>query len=114
MAARWNVFIFIHQIQDGDQKKVPAYSSCLATCTVTYKITCDNALHSQFITFPITFDLYPGVEISRKGTVSAKFCPKLCGNCALLQNFQTRKLGKITLFYTVLISALIRFLDMDL
>ena len=28
-------------------------------------------------------------------------CPKLCGNCAFLQNFRTRKLGEITVFYAV-------------
>ena len=27
--------------------------------------------------------------------------PKLCGNCAFLQNFHTRKLGEITVFFTV-------------
>ena len=27
--------------------------------------------------------------------------PKLCGNCAFLQNFHTRKLGEITVFYAV-------------
>ena len=28
-------------------------------------------------------------------------CPKLCGNCAFLQNFRTRKLGEITVFYAM-------------
>ena len=28
-------------------------------------------------------------------------CPKLCGNYAFPQNFHSRKLGKITLFYAV-------------
>ena len=27
--------------------------------------------------------------------------PKLCGNCAFSQNVYTRKLGEITVFYTV-------------
>ena len=27
--------------------------------------------------------------------------PKLCGNCAFLQNFHTRKLGEITIFFAV-------------
>ena len=27
--------------------------------------------------------------------------PKLCGNCAFLQNFRTRKLGEITIFFAV-------------
>ena len=27
--------------------------------------------------------------------------PKLCGNCAFPQNFYTRKLGEITVFYAV-------------
>ena len=28
-------------------------------------------------------------------------CPKLCRNCAFPQNFHTRKLGEITVFFTV-------------
>ena len=43
------------------------------------------------------------MEILRKGTVSVEFQanhPKFCGNCAFPQNFQTRKLSEITLFYT--------------
>ena len=28
--------------------------------------------------------------------------PKLCGNCAIPQNFYTRKLGKFTVFYAVI------------
>ena len=39
--------------------------------------------------------------ILRKGTVSVEFRKirlKLCGNCACPQNFQTRKLGEITVF----------------
>ena len=28
--------------------------------------------------------------------------PKLCGNCAFPQNFHTRKLGEITVFYDVI------------
>ena len=49
---------------------------------------------------------FHGVEILRKGTVSAEFWtirPKLCGNCDFRQNFHTMKLGKITVFYTVYI-----------
>ena len=44
------------------------------------------------------------MEILRKGTVSAKFRanrPKLCGNCAFPQNFHTKKLGEITIFFEV-------------
>ena len=51
------------------------------------------------------FTLFPGLEILWKLTVSAEFrmnCPKLCGNCAFPQNFHTRKLGKISVFYAVL------------
>ena len=29
--------------------------------------------------------------------------PKLCGNCALPQNFHTRKLGEITVFYALIV-----------
>ena len=50
------------------------------------------------------FTYVPGVEYLRKGTVSPEFwanCSKLCGNCALLQNSYTRKLGEITVFYAV-------------
>ena len=37
-----------------------------------------------------------------------KFCrkaqfPKLCGNCAFPQNFHTRKLGEITVFFAMLL-----------
>ena len=53
------------------------------------------------------------MEILWKGTVSTKFRAtvstkfwanrsKLCGNFALPQNFQTRKLGEITVFYAVI------------
>ena len=44
------------------------------------------------------------MEILWKDTVTAYFLvnrPKLCGNCAFPQNFHTRKLGEITLFYAV-------------
>ena len=44
------------------------------------------------------------MEILVKGTVSAEFqaiLPKLCGNCVFHQNFHTRKLGEITVFYAV-------------
>ena len=39
------------------------------------------------------------MEILQKGTVSLR--PKLNGNCAFPQNFRTRKLGEITVFFTV-------------
>ena len=42
------------------------------------------------------------MEILWKDTVSAKFWairPKLCGNCAFPQNFHTRKLVQITVFF---------------
>ena len=44
------------------------------------------------------------MEILRKDTFSAQFRairPKLCGNCAFPQNFHTRKLGEISVFYAV-------------
>ena len=44
------------------------------------------------------------MEILWKGTISAQFWaipPKLYGNCAFPQNFHTRKLGEITVFYAV-------------
>ena len=47
----------------------------------------------------------PGVEFLWKGTVSEQFranCPKLCKNCAFWQNFHTRKVGKILVFFAVL------------
>ena len=55
------------------------------------------------------FTWFPGVEILRKGTVSAKFRaisgnrPKLRGNCAFPQNFHTRKSGEITVFFVVIV-----------
>ena len=48
------------------------------------------------------FTEVPGVEILWKGKVSAYFRairPKLCGNRAFPQNFHTRKLDEITVFY---------------
>ena len=51
------------------------------------------------------FIKFSGVEILWKGTVSAQFeaiRPKLCGNCALPQNFHTTKLGKTTVFLAVI------------
>ena len=47
---------------------------------------------------------YFHLEILWKGTVSAEFRAirlKLCGECAIPQNFHTTKLGEITAFYTV-------------
>ena len=44
------------------------------------------------------------MEILNEGTVSAEFRairPNLCGNCAFLQNFHTRKLGEILVFYAM-------------
>ena len=44
------------------------------------------------------------MEVLWKGTVSAYFRanrPKLCGNCSFPQNFHTRKLGEITVFFVV-------------
>ena len=45
------------------------------------------------------FTEFPGVEILWKGTVLIH--QKLCGNCAFLQNFHTRKLGEIAVFFAV-------------
>ena len=46
-----------------------------------------------------------GQKISAKNTViSPNFLvcrPKLCGNYAFPQNFQTKELGEITVFFTV-------------
>ena len=45
------------------------------------------------------------MEILYKGTVSAQFrvnCPKLCENCVFPQNFHTRKLAEITVFFAVI------------
>ena len=38
--------------------------------------------------------------------------PKLCGNCAFPQNFHTRKLGEITVFYAVFITKAAQLFDM--
>ena len=51
------------------------------------------------------------MEIICKSTVSAEFQAirlKLFGNCASPQNFHTRKLGEITLFFVVNSSKLLR------
>ena len=44
------------------------------------------------------FTLFPGVESLWKDIAVH---PKLCGNYAFPQNFHTRKLGEILVFYTV-------------
>ena len=52
------------------------------------------------------FTWFPSVEILRKGTISAYFQanrPKLYGNCAFPQNFHTKKLDEITVFYAVIV-----------
>ena len=52
----------------------------------------------------LNFTQFPGVEILQKGTVSAEFRanhPKLCRNCAFPHNSYTRKLGEISVFYSV-------------
>ena len=46
----------------------------------------------------------PGAQVLSKGTFFAQFwanSPKLCGKCAFPQNFHTRKVGEITLFFAV-------------
>ena len=53
------------------------------------------------------------VEILWKATVSAKFRAnhsKLCGNYVFPQNFHTRKLGEITVFFAVLYVKVIDFI----
>ena len=35
---------------------------------------------------------------------TVKNCPKLCGNCAFPQNFHTRKLREITVFFAVIMA----------
>ena len=42
------------------------------------------------------FTYFPGMEISWKHKDSAEF---LQGNCALTQNFHTRKSGEVSVFY---------------
>ena len=42
------------------------------------------------------FHKFPHQEIRFRA-----ICPKLCRNCAFPQNFHTRKLGEITIFYAV-------------
>ena len=45
-----------------------------------------------------------GLEILWEGTVPAQFqenCPKIWEICTFPQNFDTRKLGEITVFFTV-------------
>ena len=52
------------------------------------------------------FTYFHGVGIMRKGTVFLYFRTirrKLCGNCAFPQNVHTMKLGKIAVFFAVLI-----------
>ena len=52
------------------------------------------------------FTQFRGVEILWKGTVSRQFRvnrPKLSRNCVFPQNFHTRNLGKITVFYAVIV-----------
>ena len=58
------------------------------------------------------FTLIPGMEILWKRTVSADFqaiVPRVCKNCALPQNFHTRNLREISVFYAVKIKGLSRF-----
>ena len=55
---------------------------------------------------------FPCVEILQKRTVihsnsKNTICPKFCGNCALPQNFHTRKLGETTVYYAVTIIIII-------
>ena len=39
--------------------------------------------------------------ISTSIKTNRAICPKLCGNCPFPQNFHTRKLGEITVFYAL-------------
>ena len=63
---------------------IPSQQSCLHLT---------NSLKKKMLHFikNENFNWFPGVKILWK----------LCGNCAFPQNFYSRKLGKITVFYTV-------------
>ena len=39
------------------------------------------------------------IKIENPSDIEILICPKLCGNCAFPQNFHTRKLGEITVFF---------------
>ena len=49
---------------------------------------------TQIIKSPTCYDLH-------HNSSCFKFRPKLCGNCVFPQNFHTKKLGEITVFYAV-------------
>ena len=52
--------------------------------------------HKGFISKPLNFQC-------RQFTIYMHIRPKLCGNCAFPQNFHTRELGEISVFYAVML-----------
>ena len=73
---------------------------------IRMRITPNTDIFTQHCIKYRSFTQFSGVEILRKGTISAQFRvirPKLCGNCAFPQNCHTRELGEITVFFAVII-----------
>ena len=70
-----------------------------------YRVKC-WCLHHNIVTIDSTSQVAHSVRVnSMNGKQMGQIWtirPKLCGNCAFSQNFYTKKLGEITVFFAVL------------
>ena len=96
---KWKGSCFFQLSIDNGQYPVKFIFHLVRKCHPFYNRGNSNCKKDRNLTW------FPGVEILWKGTVSAYFRTirsKLCRNCAFLQNFRTRKLGEITIFFVKL------------
>ena len=73
-------------------------------CTQIFVSKTHVIVKLPFFTLKINFIQTKIIQFSEstfKIKVTLAIRPILCGNCAFPQNFHTRKLGEITVFYTV-------------
>ena len=93
---KWSTSLYRSYINIMDQQSPSSWSGCLSMllCLCMYCIKYHN------------FTLRSSVETFWKRTASVKSLAnhsKLCRNCAFPQNFHTRKLGEILVFYAVML-----------
>ena len=103
-----------HDIVNTERlKSVLIFSKEKAICTVINLKKKQNIHWVKYSSFP----KFSGVKILWNSTVFAEFQAiraKLCRNSAFSQNLHTRKLGKISVFYTVIIDSMIAHNEMVL
>ena len=72
----------------------------------TFFFSTSKTAKTKFHSFSFAYMFFFFFEMQGKFRIKTTFffslntnCPKLCGNCALPQNFHIRKLGEITVFF---------------